>query len=72
MAPEQPEATWCSLALPMAMRLEVAAAMGLDFVHKPEGARALAILLKAMAARLDHAVTLQLAAPPSGSVIDGD
>jgi 2-keto-3-deoxy-L-rhamnonate aldolase RhmA len=53
VAPEQPPATYTDMVMPMVTRLELAAALEMEFVHKPEGARSLAQVLRRMAAELD-------------------
>jgi hypothetical protein len=63
MAPEQPEPTWISLVLPYVARLELAAALELNFVHRPEGARPFAAALRQMAGALDRAVAMTTEPP---------
>lgn len=49
--------SWATCVEPLIARFDVAAQFGGDAVHNAEGSRALAELLRSMAAKLDRAVT---------------
>lgn len=47
---------WVDIVEPMCKRLRFSSMFGANFVHNPEGAKALAIVLEDMAIKLDRAI----------------